>query len=304
MVRYFCFIVFVELLISCGQRREPQIYTHPHDTVSIQTVIIDKLKVNDVTLGKPKPYEWLGVNNEPGQPFEKYITLKPISPDQQRTKIYLQPIGHFTPLQDSIIKYTSDYLEIFFDVHIELLPTISDGFIPDACRRYKGEVDEQLLTTTILDYLKKNLPADAIIIEAITQRDLYPGSQMNFVFGQASIRSRVGVCSLFRFADKESSLTLYRTLLDRFIKTSSHEIGHAFSIQHCIYGECVMNGSNSLVEADGRPNRLCTDCLRKLQWNIRFDVLTRQQSLVAFFSRHKLKRDYEIAFGDLQLLAP
>ena len=44
----------------------------------------------------------------------------------------------------------------------------------------------------------------------------------------------------------------------------THEIGHLFGIYHCIHFECIMNGSNHLDEADGRPFHLCPICLHKL----------------------------------------
>ena len=40
-----------------------------------------------------------------------------------------------------------------------------------------------------------------------------------------------------------------------------------------------MNGSNHLAESDRRPLHLCPVCLRKLQWNIGFDVLERYTAL-------------------------
>ncbi len=74
------------------------------------------------------------------------------------------------------------------------------------------------------------------------------------------------------------------------------------SCLHCTYGVCVMNGSNSLPESDSRPNRLCSDCLRKLQWNLNFDVKLRVEKLQAYFSRHKLARDYQLTVQDLRVL--
>ncbi len=52
-----------------------------------------------------------------------------------------------------------------------------------------------------------------------------------------------------------------------------------FGLAHCTYFNCLMNGSNHLVEADRRPLHLCPVCLRKLQWSIGFDVLKRYSAL-------------------------
>jgi archaemetzincin len=52
-----------------------------------------------------------------------------------------------------------------------------------------------------------------------------------------------------------------------------------FGLAHCTYFNCLMNGSNHLVESDRRPLHLCPVCLRKLQWSIDFDLLKRYTEL-------------------------
>jgi archaemetzincin len=52
-----------------------------------------------------------------------------------------------------------------------------------------------------------------------------------------------------------------------------------FGLAHCTYFNCLMNGSNHLTESDRRPLHLCPVCLRKLQWNIGFDVVGRYTAL-------------------------
>jgi archaemetzincin len=50
-----------------------------------------------------------------------------------------------------------------------------------------------------------------------------------------------------------------------------------------------MNGSNSLEESDRRPLRLCPLCLKKLQWNRKFDIIDRYEKLLSFFGKNGLK---------------
>ena len=57
-----------------------------------------------------------------------------------------------------------------------------------------------------------------------------------------------------------------------------------FSLAHCIYFKCVINGSNHLQESDSRPLSLCPVCLRKLQSSIGFTVATRYHRLKQFYS--------------------
>ena len=65
--------------------------------------------------------------------------------------------------------------------------------------------------------------------------------------------------------------------------TMVHEIVHMFGIEHCIYYECIMNGSNgSFEEAYGEKEKtLCPHCLAKLQMNIKFDTSERHKQLFA-----------------------
>jgi archaemetzincin len=103
------------------------------------------------------------------------------------------------------------------------------------------------------------------------------------VFGQASLRERVGVYSFARydpaFYDEARALGYETLLLRRSCKVLAHETGHMFGLAHCTYFNCLMNGSNHLAESDRRPLHLCPVCLRKLQWSIGFDVLKRYGAL-------------------------
>jgi archaemetzincin len=267
---------------------------------TFDSTVIRHLAELDVDLGKPEPGDWLYGRVEPGQTFAQYKSADPVRPGKRRRIIYLQPIGKFTPIQDSVIHYTADYLSIFFGLETRIREVIGDENIPS---RQHADGQQQLFTPHILDnMLSPTLPDDAVVLMAVTAKDLYPGASWNFVFGQARLKHRVGVSSIFRFSIGEMDSLTYPVCLDRLIKTSAHEIGHMFTIQHCIHGVCVMNGSNSLFETDSRPNRLCSVCLKKLYWNIGFDLQNRGHRLVTFFKKHKLSLDYELAVQDLSII--
>jgi archaemetzincin len=61
-----------------------------------------------------------------------------------------------------------------------------------------------------------------------------------------------------------------------------------FSLPHCVRYECVMNGADSVEELDRNVVWPCPLCLRKLQWNLGFDVRKRDLALRAFFAKHDL----------------
>ena len=97
----------------------------------------------------------------------------------------------------------------------------------------------------------------------------------------------------------------------------NHEVGHLFGIKHCIYAQCLMNGSNSLQEAENRPFALCPIDLAKI-----FDTLTRsglmpptgqhalrvtflverEAALLAFFEREGMESDAALARRRLALI--
>jgi len=46
-----------------------------------------------------------------------------------------------------------------------------------------------------------------------------------------------------------------------------------------------MNGASHLQESDSHPLHLCPVCLRKLQFSIEFDIISRYGQLLSFYQR-------------------
>ena len=289
------FLILISALSSCSGTQKPEAVSHVAG-------IIDTLHKNDIGLQQPKPGEWLYEHKESGQNLAQYITADPVRPDSLRKTIYLLPLGKFTKDQENVIRYTADYLALYFGVPTRILPPEPDAIIPENKKRNRQDGSVQLLSTYILDLLKKRIPHDAIALMAITEKDLYPKPSWNFVFGQASLQERVGVSSIYRYSAQPIDSVNYPLCLGRLISTSSHEIGHMLSMLHCTYAVCVMNGSNSLEESDSKPNRLCSQCLSKLSWNTGVGIRKRSKSLDSFFMRHRLVRDYDVMHADLELV--
>lgn len=203
--------------------------------------------------------------------FDDYKKRKPERITTKRYKIYIQPIGNFDSIRNEILKTTARYLEAFFGVAVVINSPLSDTLVPDDERRVMHG-NEQLKSSYInKSILKPLLPADGAVMVGFTPIDLYPSDEWNFVFGQALTKGRVGVWSVNRFGTPEKSKKDYRIFLLRALRTSSHEISHMFSLPHCVKYHCVLNGANSLEEADERPLWPCPECLQKLCWN--FNVL-------------------------------
>lgn len=229
----------------------------------------------------PGPYDWMAAHPESGQTFGAYIRSRPVKPDKKRNIIYITLLGDFDPARQKVVEQTARYMEAFFDLPVKFADPISLSVIPNKARRVHSVTgDRQILTSYVIDkVLKSRMPRDAICFIAFTSSDLWPGEGWNFVFGQASIVDRVGVWSIYRNGDPNKGKEVFRLCLKRTIKTGTHEIGHMFSMHHCIFYECAMNGSNHRKESDERPLWLCPICLRKLFWALDFDLLKRYKNL-------------------------
>jgi archaemetzincin len=250
-----------------------------------------ELALLDVPLGETKDGDWLQQHSESGQTFEQYLAKKPVTVSDDQNVIYLQPIGKFTQEQQKVMDLNTEYISTFFGLKTVVLEPIEDDEIPKENKRIRFET-EQLDAGYIIDeVLKDEMPNDGIVMMALTAKDLYPRPDWNFVFGMASYSKRVGVTSIYRFSETELTSENYFRCLSRLIKTSTHEIGHMFTIAHCKHASCLMNGSNHMVELDSRPNALCSVCLAKLSWNLNFENVKRLEKLISFCKKHELDSD-------------
>jgi archaemetzincin len=207
-------------------------------------------------------------------------------PNAGQRVIYLQPIGEFDALQAKAIDLTREYVEIFFQRKTKVLPAISDANVPADSRR-ENSGHEQLKTGYILNrILAENIPNDAMAVMVISQKDLYPDDDWNYVFGQASYSKRIGVTSIFRLENEKLQNSNFGLCLRRLASVSTHEIGHMLTLHHCLFAKCTMNGSNNLEETDASPMRLCSDCQTKLTWNLHYDNKKRSSDLCAFARLH------------------
>jgi archaemetzincin len=239
----------------------------------------------------PQAGDWLAQHPEPGQTFDEYRASYPNRPMKGRTTIYLQPLGDFDATRDGLMTATADLLGLFYGVPVRMLERIKLAKVPATARRHHPVWgDEQVLTGFVLGLLRRKMPGDAVAVLALTTADLWPGEGWNFVFGQASLRERVGVWSLYRLGDPvaESDTCLRRTL-----KTAVHETGHMFGIWHCTRYECGMNGANHQAEADERPLWFCPEDEMKLWWACGVEPAARYRRLAEFAERHAMRREAE-----------
>ncbi|MBI2814275.1 MAG: hypothetical protein HYX71_08315 [Opitutae bacterium] len=259
-------------------------------------------------ISTPGPNDWLALHKEPGQTFEEYRNAPVNIPDKERHAICLMPIGEFDGERSPALEELREYAAAFFQMEVRLLPAYHPHDLEFEPRKNPRSGQRQILTGSVIRFLESRLPPDAFCLLGVTMEDLYPDPKWNFVFGQASLNDRVGVCSFARDDPafwRDPRPQAYRELiLRRNVKTLAHETGHMFTLLHCIFFECVMNGSNHLVESDARPQHLCPVCLRKLHHAVGFDAVKRYEDLARFYRRHQWHEESDWVKRQLDRAAP
>lgn len=264
--------------------------------------LIKRLRPLHSRLSAPQPGDWLAVYPEPGQSFDQYRRCKPVLPTSERRKLYVQPIGTFSPQQQKILDLTVEFMGIYLCLPVEKQPVIPESAIPSKARR-KLQGGTQFLSHWILDdLLLPGLPKDAAARIALTATDLWPGKGWNFVFGQASTGDRVGVWSIQRFGDPAQNERAFKLCLIRALGTAVHESCHMFTLMHCRAYACCMGGSNTLEEGDRHPLWLCPECLAKLCWAMKADPVARFEALKSFCMRNGLKAEADFYGRSLKKL--
>lgn len=293
-------LIFI-IFCSCNKEKTkvaPRVI--PKETPS-EDPYFKQIKKNDVKLGKPAYGDWLFSHQEKGQTFEQYFRSNHIVPTKEANIIYIRPIGNFTSLQKKQIQLTNEYLEIYFQLKTKTLAPISNDVVPNSSRRMMYG-HEQLLAGYLLDVLKEEEPLNRIALMGLSELDLYPKQEWNYVFGLASYRDKVGVSSIYRLQDGKLTDENFNLCLSRLLKISSHEIGHMFGLHHCKNVNCVMNGTNSMDETDRHSIRLCSVCQRKLNSCIEYDNKKRLTDLEQYFKKNNLIDGLNLMKKDLDII--
>ncbi len=287
-------LLIAALCLSACSKGEPTANsapTEPNTNAEAQTALHLSMKRVErffTPMGTPSPFDWLASHKEPGQTFDEYIAERPTKPSKERSKIYILPLGKFTPRQLKAIDVTAGYLSAFYGLPVEHLPAKRLSVPAAEMRESTDKNSRQAKTGYILnDILRPALPTDAAALIAFTDIDLYPDESMSYVFGQASFENPVGVWSLYRLGSGADAGTFLR----RTLKIAAHETGHMFSMKHCTKYECVMSGTNSLAETDRRPIDACPECMAKICWLSETSPAKRYERLAEFCRKNGLIKD-------------
>ena len=165
--------------------------------------------------------------------------------------IYLQPFGD---VNYSTLNFLRDKLSQKFSVECrtrERVDLTEEAYDP-ARKQHKSAV--------FLDQLRVFLSRETSKCLAVVDVDIYaPG--LNFIFGEAEVRGRFAVISLFRLWPQFYGLAPDTDICqERALKEAVHELGHTFGLGHCGNPTCVMHFSNSIDDTDKKSDSPCSDC--------------------------------------------
>jgi len=105
---------------------------------------------------------------------------------------------------------------------------------------------------------------------------------------QAAVTAHLSLPSLEISPSAEALAGLW---LGRVCRTASHELGHCFGMDHCVYHACCMQGTAAIIEDARQPPYLCPVDLRKVLYATEADERERYQALENFCRR----------FGEVQM---
>ncbi len=248
-----------------------------------------------IPLGPPEPGDWLYHFPEAGQSYEQFQEHVRNRRDNNRYVIYVVPMGALRPQSERTVDIVAEYLDAYYDSPSRVLPRVA---IPSVAW---DPVRRQYDARKILPALQRALPDDALGMVAVTEVDLYIPS-VNYVFGLGSFERKVAVMSLYRFGADFRSTAEPGTVLRRSLTVAAHEFGHVLSMRHCTEFRCLMNGTNSLEDADRHPQHLCPVCARKAQHALQFHRQDRYARLQYFYEKYRMPA--EVDFVERRLDPP
>jgi len=223
-------------------------------------------------LPKPRGIDWLakgnyGEKDRRGQSFKAFATPGPHRNfPTKRMNIVLQPIGDVDDAPPPEVLVAA--VQAFYEMPVTVAKPLKKK---DTEKLEFGEEEDeygkQLMTPSAHAVLAASRPKNSYCVIGYTMWDLGK-PDFSFVFGEADTDSCTGIFSFARYRegyeDDDGEEVSDEVFNLRCARCLCHEIGHLTGMKHCVYGVCLMNGSNNMEEGNRRPFKLCPVCEAKL----------------------------------------
>jgi archaemetzincin len=252
--------------------------------------------------------DWLARNDieHNGQTLGEYLQAHRVPLANSINELRVLPIlvnGRTISAQHrQLVEASADFLQRYFQMKVTLMETENIYEVPTDATRLNSDGSFQVNSVYLLKRLQAaRKPLDPVTI-AFVEEDLWPGNDWNYVFGQASTTSRVGVWSTSRLKEQSESEIASTISLRRTLHIAAHETGHMLGFSHCTAFQCCMNGCNNRDELDRQPLEYCSECLSKLWWTCKIDTSKRAKELLDFSVSRGLEEDADFWRKQAKLL--
>jgi archaemetzincin len=157
-------------------------------------------------------------------------------------------------IEDDIMAAVEEGLLNAYGIAVRRMPAMDDPTHAFDLQR------NQFSSAHILRQLVNRVPADAMTMLAVTNRDLFI-PMLSFVLGQAQLNGPAAVVSTARLEQEFYGLPPdHQLVIERVMKEAVHETGHTLGLTHCADNTCPMSLSNNVLHVDIKGVVLCKNC--------------------------------------------
>jgi len=223
------------------------------------------------------------------KPFREYVASEPLASSPSRHTVYLLPLGPVDEKMERRIDLVRAYLTCYLSLPVRTLPAQGiEGCSKRTARVEKQSVDQYEACYLLTHRVAARHSADALAVIGLATEDLY-----------AADRDWPSLAHLARTGEGLGVVSLARTFPEFFGRTSKPDMVYrdrrlafgmvadtacrTLGLTPCRKYYCVMNQVRR--SSTREPLHLCPDCLRKLRWTLRFDLLQRYKVLEAFYRK-------------------
>ena len=171
-----------------------------------------------------------------------------------RCKISIWRLGE---IRDGVLGHLANGLKRAFGADVVIQPAFLDERLSER-PHWRG-----ISSTVFLNQVHRRHKPETFICLGVTEKNIVPDANYNFLFGYAYMGLPASVVSLHPLAVDEPSSD---RLLQRLLLIATHEIGHNLGLDHHAYDDrvdCVMVGDaevDSLETVDSGTSDFCPEC--------------------------------------------